>query len=127
MLDHITIGVADFAAVTAFYDQALAPLGVKRMVDVSAEANNGEAFCGYGDTRPFFWIGGGEASNGQLHFAFSAEDRATVDAFHRAALAAGGEDNGAPGLRPQYHPNYYGAFVFDPEGRNIEAVCHGPA
>jgi catechol 2,3-dioxygenase-like lactoylglutathione lyase family enzyme len=126
MLDHITFGVADFERAIAFYDTALAPLGVKRLTSVSAEQSGGAAFAGYGDTRPFFWIGAGDASKSQLHIAFTASDRATVDAFYKAALAAGGDDNGAPGVRPHYHANYYGAFVLDPEGRNIEAVCHAP-
>jgi catechol 2,3-dioxygenase-like lactoylglutathione lyase family enzyme len=124
MLDHVTFGVEDFDRATAFYDQAFAPLGVKRLVFVTAEQSGTANFAGYGDTRPFFWIGGGAASGGQLHFALSAQTRAQVDAFHAAALAAGGTDNGAPGVRPHYHPTYYGAFVLDPEGRNIEAVCH---
>jgi len=127
MLDHITFGVADFASAIAFYDQALAPLGITRLMSVTAEQSGGAAFAGYGDTRPFFWVGGGDASGGQLHFAFNAADRPTVDAFYKAALAAGGRDNGAPGARPHYHADYYGAFVLDPEGRNIEAVCHAPA
>ena len=124
MLDHITFGVADFDRAIAFYDQALAPLGVKRLMSVTAEQTGGASFAGYGDTRPFFWIGGDDASRGQLHIAFTAQTRATVDAFYKAALAAGGRDNGAPGIREHYHPSYYGAFVLDPEGRNIEAVCH---
>jgi len=122
MLDHITFGVADFARCAAFYDQALAPLGVKRLFEVSAADTGSAPFIGYGDTRPFFWIGDGDVSTGQLHFAFTAQSRAEVDAFHAAAVAAGG----APGVRPHYHPSYYGAFVLDPEGRNIEAVCHAP-
>ena len=126
MLDHITFSVADFNRASAFYDLALAPLGITRLVSVTAEQSGGAAFAGYGDTRPFFWIGDGEASKGQLHVAFTAADRPTVDAFHKAALAAGGQDNGAPGLRPHYDPDYYGAFVLDPEGRNIEAVCRAP-
>jgi catechol 2,3-dioxygenase-like lactoylglutathione lyase family enzyme len=127
MLDHITLGVADYDHAARFYDQALAPLGIKRLMSVSAEETGGAAFAGYGDTRPFFWIGNGEVSRGPLHVAFSAPDRASVDAFHAAALAAGGRDNGGPGVRPHYHADYYGAFVLDPEGRNIEAVCHAPA
>jgi catechol 2,3-dioxygenase-like lactoylglutathione lyase family enzyme len=126
MLDHVTFGVADLDGALAFYDQALAPLGLTRLVSVTAEQSGTAAFAGYGDTRPFFWVGGGDASSGQLHFAFTAPDRATVDAFYAAALAAGGRDNGAPGVRPHYHADYYGAFVLDPEGRNIEAVCHAP-
>jgi catechol 2,3-dioxygenase-like lactoylglutathione lyase family enzyme len=117
MLDHISVGVADFERAAAFYDKALAPLGLKRLMGDASSA-------GYGDTRPFFWIGAGGASRGPLHVAFAAASRPMVDAFHRAALAAGGQDNGEPGLRPHYHPNYYGAFAFDPEGHNIEAVCH---
>jgi catechol 2,3-dioxygenase-like lactoylglutathione lyase family enzyme len=124
VLDHITFGVADFDVAIAFYDKALAPLGVTRLVHVTAEQSGTSAFAGYGDSRPFFWIGGGEASRGQMHIAFTAESRSVVDAFYQAALAAGGTDNGAPGVRPHYHPTYYGAFVLDPEGRNIEAVCH---
>jgi catechol 2,3-dioxygenase-like lactoylglutathione lyase family enzyme len=127
MLDHITFGVADLDGAIAFYDQALAPLGLTRLMSVSAEQSGGAAFAGYGDSRPFFWIGNGEASKGSLHVAFTAQNRATVDAFYQAALAAGGRDNGAPGVRPHYHDHYYGAFVLDPEGRNIEAVCHAPA
>jgi catechol 2,3-dioxygenase-like lactoylglutathione lyase family enzyme len=126
MLDHLTFGVADFARCAAFYDKALAPLGIKRLFEVSAADTGSAPFIGYGDSRPFFWIGDGAASTGQLHFAFAAQSRAEVDAFHAAALAAGGTDNGAPGVRPHYHPTYYGAFVLDPEGRNIEAVCHAP-
>jgi catechol 2,3-dioxygenase-like lactoylglutathione lyase family enzyme len=119
MLDHISLGVADFERAASFYDKALAPLGLKRLM--------GDAtYAGYGDTRPFFWIGAGGTSRGPVHVAFAAESRPSVDAFHKAALAAGGQDNGGPGLRTHYHPNYYGAFVFDPEGHNIEAVCHTP-
>jgi catechol 2,3-dioxygenase-like lactoylglutathione lyase family enzyme len=126
MLDHITFGVADFARCAAFYDKALAPLGIGRVFEVSAEDTGTKPFIGYGDERPFFWIGPGDASTGQLHFAFVAKTRAEVDAFYAAGLAAGGSDNGAPGVRSHYHPDYYGAFVLDPEGRNIEAVCHAP-
>jgi catechol 2,3-dioxygenase-like lactoylglutathione lyase family enzyme len=122
MLDHVSLGVSDFAASRRFYDQALAPLGLKGLMGDDA------TYRGYGDTRPFFWIGQAEAAGTQrVHVAFTAADRATVDAFHRAALAAGGRDNGGPGLRPHYHADYYGAFVFDPDGNNIEAVCHAPA
>lgn len=126
MLDHITFGVADFDGALAFYDQALAPLGIKRLMGVTEEESGGARFAGYGDSRPFFWIGAGEPSKGALHIALTAPDRTTVDAFHKAALSAGGTDNGAPGIRAHYHPTYYGAFVLDPEGRNIEVVCHAP-
>jgi catechol 2,3-dioxygenase-like lactoylglutathione lyase family enzyme len=120
MLDHITIGVADIEASKRFYDQALLPLGIARLY---AE---GENFAGYGaDEKAFFWIGHRPASQTGAHIAFAAPDRATVDRFHEAALAAGGHDNGAPGLRPHYHETYYAAFVLDPDGHNVEAVCHG--
>jgi catechol 2,3-dioxygenase-like lactoylglutathione lyase family enzyme len=124
MLDHITFGVTDFARSTAFYDKALAPLGVTRLFDVPAEHTAGVSVTGYGDTRPWFWIAEQDATRGKLHIAIQARSRADVDAFHAAAMAAGGRDNGGPGVRPHYHPDYYGAFVLDPDGHNIEAVCH---
>jgi catechol 2,3-dioxygenase-like lactoylglutathione lyase family enzyme len=125
MLDHITFGVADFERASAFYDLALAPLGIARIMTFD---EGGVRVAGYGeDGHPYFWIQDAEATEGPLHVAFTAPDRATVDAFHKAAMAAGGEDNGAPGIRAHYHPNYYGAFVLDPDGKNIEAVCHAAA
>jgi catechol 2,3-dioxygenase-like lactoylglutathione lyase family enzyme len=120
MLDHVSLKVTDYQRAQAFYDAALKPLGLGRLM------GDGQHFAGYGDDAPFFWIGQG-IQNGGTHVAFAAKDRATVDAFHAAAIAAGGRDNGGPGLRPQYHPTYYGAFVLDPDGHNIEAVAHGPA
>lgn len=129
MLDHIGFGVADFARSRAFYAAALAPLGIGVVMEVTAEETGAEAHAGFGSgDKPFFWIGGGgRSAGGPVHVAFAASDRATVDAFYRAALSAGGRDNGAPGIRAHYHPNYYGAFVLDPDGNNIEAVCHRPA
>jgi len=122
MLDHVTIGVSNIARAVAFYDRALAPLGVERLY-----AEGTSAF-GYGsEKKAYFWIGQRETVLTGAHIAFAAGDRGTVDAFHEAALAAGGRDNGAPGLRPQYHAHYYGAFILDPDGHNIEAVCHRPA
>jgi catechol 2,3-dioxygenase-like lactoylglutathione lyase family enzyme len=122
MLDHVTIGVSNLNHAREFYDRALRPLGIKRLY---AE---GETFSGYGaDKKAFFWIGARAAVTTGAHVAFTAPDRAAVDAFHAAALAAGGRDNGAPGLRPHYHHHYYGAFVLDPDGHNIEAVCHASA
>lgn len=119
MLDHVTIGVTDLARSRAFYDAALAPLGIRWM------AGEGADFAGYGDgEKAFFWIGRRPGPLTGTHLAFTAADRATVALFHAAAIAAGGADNGAPGLRPHYHPDYYGAFVLDPDGHNIEAVCH---
>jgi catechol 2,3-dioxygenase-like lactoylglutathione lyase family enzyme len=127
MIDHITFGVSDFARSTRFYDQAFAPLGVKRLFDVPEEFSGGAPCTGYGDDRPWFWIAEQDPTRGKLHVAIRAASRAAVDEFHRQALAAGGTDNGAPGLRPYYHTDYYGAFVLDPDGHNIEAVCHDAA
>ena len=127
MIDHLGFSVADFARSRAFYLQALAPLGYAPVMDVTKERSGGYEGTGFGPPgRPNFWIGTGETRSGPTHVAFAAPSRAAVDAFHRAALAAGGRDNGAPGLRPHYHAHYYGAFVFDPDGHNIEAVCHAP-
>jgi catechol 2,3-dioxygenase-like lactoylglutathione lyase family enzyme len=124
MLDHITFGVTDYARSTAFYDAALAPLGLKQLFKVPKAHPDEADAVGYGDSRPFFWIAQHDPTRGKLHIALAAETRAAVDAFHAAALAAGGRDNGGPGLRAHYHPSYYGAFVLDPDGHNIEAVCH---
>jgi catechol 2,3-dioxygenase-like lactoylglutathione lyase family enzyme len=123
VLDHLGFGVSDYARSKDFYAQALAPLGITLLMEPIAEA------AGFGkDGKPFFWIESrGEQVSGRLHVAFAADDRTTVDAFHAAALAAGATDNGAPGVREIYHPNYYGAYVLDPDGHNIEAVCHRPA
>ena len=125
MLDHITFGVTDFARSVAFYDTTLAPLGMRRLFDVPKDGPDDADVTGYGADRPFFWIAEHDPTHGKLHIALSAKSRAEVDAFHAAGLAAGGRDNGAPGLRPHYHPGYYGAFVLDPDGHNIEAVFHG--
>jgi catechol 2,3-dioxygenase-like lactoylglutathione lyase family enzyme len=124
IFDHVGYSVGDFDKSTAFYDAALTPLGIKR---VSEFEYPGGKVIGYGADRPEFWVNSGEALRDHVHLAFAAKTRADVDAFHAAALAAGGRDNGAPGLRPEYHPDYYGAYVFDPDGHNIEAVCNAPA
>jgi catechol 2,3-dioxygenase-like lactoylglutathione lyase family enzyme len=124
MIDHITFGVVDIGRSTAFYDRALAPLGMRRLVDVPKDQTDGVNVTGYGDDHPWFWLAEENATTGMLHVALRAHSRADVDAFHAAALAAGGTDNGAAGLRPHYHPDYYAAFVLDPDGHNIEAVCH---
>jgi catechol 2,3-dioxygenase-like lactoylglutathione lyase family enzyme len=127
MLDHIGLTVADMERARAFYQSALKPLGVDIVMEVTADETGGDAHAGFGeDGQPFFWIGTGAKPMGGTHVAFAAGTRAKVDAFYRAALAAGGRDNGPPGLRPHYHRNYYGAFVLDPDGNNIEAVCHRP-
>jgi len=129
ILDHVTLSVRDYARSKAFYDKALAPLGVAAIMEFGSA-------CGYGrDRKPDFWIGVGPASfqkPEQLavitpsHIAFAARSRAEVDAFYRAAIEAGAKDFGPPGLRAEYHPSYYGAFVLDPDGHNIEAVLHEP-
>jgi catechol 2,3-dioxygenase-like lactoylglutathione lyase family enzyme len=127
MIDHVGFPVSDYARAEAFYTQALAPLGYGLIMEVPQDANGCPA-CGFGmGGKPDFWIGGEGGLQKPLHIAIAARSRAEVDAFYNAALAAGGRDNGAPGLRAHYHPNYYGAFVLDPDGHNIEAVCHLPA
>jgi catechol 2,3-dioxygenase-like lactoylglutathione lyase family enzyme len=128
MLDHVGFPVSDFAHSKAFYLKALEPLGYGLVMEVTPEQTGGSGpHAGFGPPgRPQFWIGTGKPVQGRVHFAFMAKDRPAVRAFHQAALAAGAKDNGAPGLRPEYHEHYYGAFVLDPDGHNIEAVCHGP-
>lgn len=126
ILDHIGLPVSDYARSVAFYDAVLAPLGISRVMEVTAEMTGGDAHAGYGAAKPEFWIGTGDALKGCLHVAFKAASRAEVDAFHAAALVAGAGDNGPPGVRAHYHPDYYAAFVLDPDGHNIEAVCHRP-
>lgn len=122
MIDHVMADVADLDSAKAFYAEALAPLGYSLQMEVEGIA----AGFGTGEGIPDFWISSRE-ERGATHVAFSAPDRATVDAFHAAALDAGASDNGAPGLRTELHENYYGAFVHDASGNNIEAVCHLPA
>jgi catechol 2,3-dioxygenase-like lactoylglutathione lyase family enzyme len=122
VLDHIGIDVSDLTASRAFYERALEPLGISVLMEV------GEIGAGMGhDRKPYFWIWKRGPAQTGIHIAFAAETRELVDEFHAAALAAGGRDNGAPGLRPQYHPTYYGGFVLDLDGNNVEAVCHRPA
>ncbi len=127
MIDHIGFAVADIDRAKAFFVPALAPLSIVPLMEVTAEQTGRDAHVGFGrDGKPFFWIGTGGKPAGGVHVAFKAGSRAEVDAFHGAALAAGGTDNGAPGQRPHYHTTYYGAFVIDLDGNNIEAVCHKP-
>jgi len=126
MLDYVGILVADWNKAKAFYDAAFAPLGFTLLTVVPEQFTGGVKVGGYGQAKPDFWMTENAVTGPGRHYAFSASSRAAVDAFYAAALAAGGTDNGAPGPRPHYHANYYGAFVFDPDGNNIEAVCHLP-
>ena len=127
MIDHVGFSVSDYARARSFYEKALAPLGYGLIMEVTAE-QTGQPAAGFGSGgKPDLWIGGEGMLQPPVHIAIVAKDRQMVDAFYRAALAAGGKDNGAPGLRPHYHPNYYAAFALDPDGHNIEAVCHLPA
>ncbi len=121
VLDHVGLGVRDVEASRRFYEAALAPLGFAVVMEVPGFPGAGFGLPG----KPSFWIRPGGPS-GPAHLAFHAADRDRVDAFHAAALATGGTDNGAPGIRPHYHPAYYAAFVLDPDGNNVEAVCHTP-
>jgi catechol 2,3-dioxygenase-like lactoylglutathione lyase family enzyme len=128
MLDHVGFAVGDAERSRAFYEAALAPIGITLIMSVTPEqTGSGGTGHGFGSNgKPYFWIGDNERVGEGTHVAFAVESRALVDAFYAAGLAAGGRDNGAPGLRPHYHPDYYGAFVLDPDGNNIEAVCHRP-
>ncbi|MES1971219.1 MAG: VOC family protein [Pseudomonadota bacterium] len=127
MIDHIGIAASDFAASRRLYEAALAPLGIGLMMEVTPEQTGGYHGLGLGKNgKPFFWLGNGGPRGAGMHIAFVAESRAQVDAFYQAAIAAGGHDNGPPGIRAHYHPNYYAAFVLDPDGINVEAVCHRP-
>ena len=124
MIDHIGFAVKDMDRAKAFYLAALKPLGNGVIREVTAEQAGGGVHAGFGkDNKAFFWIASGAKPKGGTHVAFTAPARADVDAFYRAALADGGRDNGAPGPRPHYHEHYYGAFVLDPDGNNVEAVC----
>jgi catechol 2,3-dioxygenase-like lactoylglutathione lyase family enzyme len=128
MLDHIGFKVCDYAVSKTFYERALAPMGYGLVREVTSEMTGTDArHAGFGaNGKPSFWIGTGAPTIGSVHVAFAAKSRTQVDAFHKAALEAGGHDNGAPGLCPHYHPDYYGAFVLDHDGHNVETVCHAP-
>ena len=125
MIDHLGIPVRNHAQSKAFYLKALGPLGIGVVMDVSKEESGAPSdYTGFGSSgKPYFWIGEGTPGSG-MHLALVAQTRKQVDDFYREALAAGAKDNGAPGIRAHYHPNYYGAFVIDPNGVNLEAVCH---
>lgn len=126
MIDHMTIKVADFDRAKAFFDAVFAPLGAGLIL--MAPPQSGMKAAGYGRGKPTFWVREGvpPPADYQQHIAFTAPSREAVDAFYRAGITAGGKDNGAPGLRPHYHPDYYAAFLLDLDGNNIEAVCHAP-
>jgi catechol 2,3-dioxygenase-like lactoylglutathione lyase family enzyme len=128
MIDHTGVTVSDAERSRQFYEVALAPLGYQLLVIVPMEVTGGMAVLGFGaPPKPDFWINQGCPQKPPVHVAFNASSRALVDAFYQAAIAAGGKDNGPPGLRPHYHQDYYGAFVLDPDGHNIEACCDLPA
>jgi catechol 2,3-dioxygenase-like lactoylglutathione lyase family enzyme len=127
MIDHTGLVVSDFERSKRFYSEALAPIGYAKLAEFPASITGHTDVAGFGEPpKPDFWISRGTPNQPPIHIAFRVGSRALVEAFYQAALAAGGRDNGAPGLRPHYHPHYYGAFVLDPDGHNIEAVCHEP-
>jgi catechol 2,3-dioxygenase-like lactoylglutathione lyase family enzyme len=127
VIDHTGLQVSDPRKSRKFYDAALAPLGYRMLMEIPTEHTGGKVVLGYGVApKPDFWMSEGSPNQQKLHIAFRAKNHKEVDAFYKAALSAGGKDNGAPGPRPHYHKNYYGAFVLDPDGHNIEAVCHDP-
>lgn len=128
MLDHLGLLVSNYGHSKNFYTQALAPLDASLVMEVTAEQTGDRAHAGFGSAgKPSLWISETSTPIHGIHVALVAKNRASVDAFHAAALTAGGRDNGAPGLRPHYHPDYYAAFVLDQDGNNIEAVCHQSA
>ena len=127
MIDHTGLTVSNFTRSKAFYTQARAPIGYKLLAEFPASVTGSAVVAGFGEPpKPDFWVASGTPNVPPIHIAFRVPTRALVDAFYKAAMAAGGRDNGAPGLRIHYHANYYGAFVRDPDGHNIEAVCHEP-
>jgi catechol 2,3-dioxygenase-like lactoylglutathione lyase family enzyme len=126
VIDHVVLDASNLPASRAFYEQSLAPLGIAVLADH-------EGYLGFGEMQDrgetlaplvYFWLTARTPASSNVHLAFTTDERSKVDEFHAAALAAGGTDNGAPGVREIYHPDYYGAFVLDPDGNNIEAVCH---
>jgi len=127
IIDHTGLQFGDYGRALRFYRLALAPLGISVVMQLTKQETGSYEGAGLGrDGKPTFWISGGQRTAPSVHIAFVADSRSSVDRFFEAALAAGGVDNGAPGIRAHYHPTYYGAFVLDPEGHNIEAVCHKP-
>jgi catechol 2,3-dioxygenase-like lactoylglutathione lyase family enzyme len=128
MIDHTGVVVSDFERSKQFYSVALGAIGYALIAEFPASVTGHTDVAGFGEGgKADFWIYRGTPNDPPIHVAFRVEKRAAVDAFHRAAINAGARDNGAPGVRPHYHPNYYGAFALDPDGHNVEAVCHAPA
>jgi catechol 2,3-dioxygenase-like lactoylglutathione lyase family enzyme len=125
MIDHTGLVVGDFQRSKRFYSDALKPIGYTLLMEFSPEITGSVHVAGFGEApKPDFWISNGTPNQPRVHIAFRVSNRKIVDAFYQAAIAAGGQDNGKPGPRPHYHQHYYGAFVLDPDGHNIEAVCH---
>lgn len=128
MIDHTGVNVSDYAKSRAFYQAALGAIGFEISKEFPASVTGSADVAGFGPPgKSEFWIASGKPNEPPVHVAFRVDNRHAVDAFYQAAMAAGGRDNGKPGLREIYHPDYYGAFVLDPDGHNIEAVCHGPS
>jgi len=126
-IDHTSLSVSDFAAAKAFYAAALKPLGITVLMEFPKAVTGNVDVAGLGSNgKPFLWLGDAGKTTPRVHLAFAADSRAEVDAFYKAAIAAGAKDNGPPGIRAMYHPTYYGAFVLDADGHNVEAVCHKP-
>ena len=127
MIDHTGVVASNFTKSKEFYSKALSAIGYSLIMELPASVTGNTDVAGFGEPlKPDFWVSKGSPNNPPVHVAFRVRTRAQVDAFFKAAIAAGGRDNGQPGLRPHYHPSYYGAFVLDPDGHNIEAVCHSP-
>lgn len=127
MIDHTGVSVSDFARSKAFYSKTLSAIGYALLMEFPASVTGHADVAGFGEPpKADFWVSQGTPNHPPMHVAFRVSSRAQVDAFYQAAMAAGARDNGAPGVRPHYHEHYYGAFVLDPDGHNIEAVCHSP-
>ncbi|ATU92798.1 VOC family protein [Phyllobacterium zundukense] len=125
MIDHTGVAVSNHQQSKKFYSETLAAIGYELIVEFPASVTGSEDVAGFGEGgKPDFWVVSGTPNKPPVHVAFRVTSRAAVDAFYKAALTAGGRDNGQPGLRPHYHTDYYAAFVLDPDGHNIEAVCH---
>ncbi len=128
MIDHTGIAVSDPKKSREFYEKALAPIGYKVLAEIPLEFTGGKVVLGLGEApKPDFWLAEGKPNEPRIHVCFRTDARSKIDEFHKAAIAAGGKDNGPPGIRAHYHKNYYAAFVHDPDGHNVEVVCHDEA